>query len=102
MAVRSAMIDHMPDIPDIFGGNVLGYVARTNMDRSGTWGNTEEVLALSHLLNTPVYSYLPSTYNWVRVSPDAVDPNQYSPVTQKSIYILNESNHFTVVMTTLP
>ena len=72
------------------------------MDRSGTWGNTEEVLGLSHLLNTPVYSYVPSTYNWTRLSPDVVDLTQHAPITQKSIFIQNQHMHFTVIMSTLP
>ncbi len=37
--------------------SVQEYINDTRMNRSGTWGNTEEVMALSHLLNTPVYSY---------------------------------------------
>ena len=44
MAVRSALVDHMVSIPAVFGGNVDDYLAQTNMNRSGTWGNTEEVL----------------------------------------------------------
>ena len=108
MAVRSALVDHMVSIPAVFGGNVDDYLAHTNMNRSGTWGNTEEVLGLSHLLNTPVYSYIPSTHNWVRICPNTVDPSLFTPVTQKSIYIINQRNddnegmHFEVVISTLP
>ena len=102
MAVRSAFIDHMPNIESVFGGNAQQYITDTGMDRSGTWGNTEEVLGLSHLLNTPVYSYVPSTYNWTRLSPDVVDLTQHSPITQKSIYIQNQHMHFTVIVSALP
>ena len=108
MAVRSALVDHMVSIPAVFGGNVDDYLAQTNMNRSGTCGNTEEVLGLSQLLNTPVYSYIPSTHNWVRICPNTVDPSLFTPVTQKSIYMINERNdnnegmHFEVVISTLP
>ena len=102
MAVRSALIDHMPNIESVFGENAQQYITDTGMDRSGTWGNTEEVLGLCHLLNTPVYSYVPDTYNWTRLSPNVVDPTQQSPVTQKSIYLQNQHMHFNVIVSTLP
>ena len=98
MAVRSAF---MPKIESVFRGNAQQYITDTGMDRSGTWGNTEEVLGLSHLLNTPVYSYVPSTYNWTRLSPDVVDLTQHAPITQKSIYIQNQHMHFIVIMSAL-
>ena len=107
MAVRSALVDHMVSIPAVFGGNVEDYLAHTNMNRSRTWGNTEEVLGLSYLLNTPVYSYIPSTHNWVRIFPDNLDPSLFTLITQKSIYMINERNddnegmHFEVVISTL-
>ena len=44
MAVWSALVDHMVSIPAVFGGNVEDYLAHTNMNRLGTWGNTEDVL----------------------------------------------------------
>ena len=47
MAVRSALVDHMVSIPAVFRGNVEDYLAHTNMNRSETWGNTEEVLGMS-------------------------------------------------------
>ena len=72
------------------------------MNRDGTWGNTEEVMALCHLLNTPVYSYVPSTYNWVKISPDSVDETLYTFDTDQAIYIQNANLHFSVVMSTLP
>ena len=81
MAVWSALVDHMVSIPAVFGGNVL---------------------------NTPVYSYIPSTHNWIRICPDTVDPSLFTPVTQKSIYMVNGRNdnnegmHFEVVISTLP
>ena len=108
MAVRSALVDHMVSIPAAFGGNVEDYLAHTNMNRSGTWGNTEEVIGLPHLLNIPVYSYIPSTHNWVRICPDNVDPSLFTPVTQKSIFMINERNdnnegmHIEVVIPMLP
>ena len=92
----STVEEHVQDISNlekpVFGGNVEDYLAHTNMNRSGTWGNTEEVIGLSHLLNTPVYSYIPSTHNWVRICPNTVDPTLFIPVTQKSIYTINERN----------
>ena len=108
MAVRSALVDHMVSIPAVFEGNVDGYLAQTNMNRSGTWENTEEVLGLSHSLNTPVYSYIPSTHNRVRICLNTVDPTLFTLVTQKSIYMINqryddnEGMHFEVIISTLP
>ena len=58
MAVRSAMIAHMPNIQNVFLSetvtSVQQYVRNTRMDRSGTWGTDREVRAIAHLLNTTV------------------------------------------------
>ena len=106
VAVRSAMIQHMPNIPQVFVRSdvhsVDEYIRRTRMDRDGTWGNLEEVMALSHLLNTPVYSYVPTTYNWVKICPDTIDHTLYTLTADQAIYIQNSNQHFTVVMSTLP
>ena len=105
-AIRSALIQHMPNLAHVFTTSnvrsVEEYVRNTRMDRDGTWGNTEEVMALSHLLNTQVYSYVPNTNTWVRITPDSVDTSLYTFNTDKAIYIQNASQHFTVVMSTLP
>ena len=108
MAVRSAMIAHMPNIERVFTSSTVNsvqqYIRNTRMDRSGTWGTDNEVRALSHMLNTPVYTYSTSTYNWTRSSPDQIDPdNLYNPITDQSMYIKNENyTHFCVVMATMP
>ena len=52
--------------------------------------------------------YIPSTHNWVKICPDTVDPSLFTPVTQKSIYMINQRNddnegmHFEVVISMLP
>ncbi len=43
------------------------------MDREATWGTEVETITLSHLLNTPVLSYVTEHANWNRDTPRAVD-----------------------------
>ena len=108
MAVRSAMVAHMPNIENVFISetvtSVQQYLRNTRMDRSGTWGTDYEVRAIAHMLNTTVYSYSTQTYNWTRNTPDSIDPdNLYNVITEQSIYLKNENlRHFTVVMSTMP
>ena len=58
----------------------------------------KEVIGLCHMLNTPVFVYRPP--NWVRMTPELIDPTLYSLSSDPSIYIVNESQHFTVVLST--
>ena len=73
------------------------------MDRNRTWGTDKEVMALSHLLNTTIYTYTTTSSDWLRSSPDHVDPSLHSPISEQSMYIRNQSlTHFDVVVSTVP
>ncbi len=82
--------------------SVQEYVRATKMDREATWGTEVETIALSHLLNTPVLSYVTEHANWNRYTPRAVnmslDDDDYQ--TEMSIYLRYNGVHFEVVCST--
>ena len=53
--------------------SVKDYIQYTNMDKLGTWGTEIELLVLSHLLNTSIYTYLTTDKKWVVYSPSKLD-----------------------------
>ena len=55
MAIRSALIRHMPNVQCVFRNDVDGYIRRSEMDRDGTWN-----------VSPPVYSYVPSTLSAIK------------------------------------
>ena len=66
--IRSRLIEHMPNIPNVFTDtsvhSVDQYLRQSRMDRSRTWGTDKEVMALSHLLNTTIYTYTTTSGDW--------------------------------------
>ena len=105
--IRSRLIEHMPNIPNVFTDtsvhSVDQYLRKSRMDRSRTWGTDKEVMALSHLLNTTIYTYTTTSGDWGRSSPNQVDPSLHSPISEQSMYIRNLSlTHFDVVVSTVP
>ena len=69
------------------------------MDQDGIWGTDNEIRTPAHLLRTSVYTYVPDSYNWVRITPQEVDQDFIIPITQKAMYLQNHRSHFNVVMT---
>ena len=98
--VREKIIDHMRNVLDPV--YVSDYLRSTNMDEDGIWGTDNEIRTLAHLLRTSVYTYVPDSYNWVRITPEEMDQDFIIPITQKAMYLENHRNHFNVVMTVKP
>ena len=71
------------------------------MDRDGTWGNNEEVMAFIHLLKTSVISYIPSGNHWIEHTPQTVDPT-LPDSSDKYAYLEHASQHFNVITSTMP
>jgi len=107
MAVRLATVQHMHDIPAaIVQSNITSvqeYITLTGMDRCMTWGGDKEVRVLCHLLNTSVCVYVPTVYNWTLTSHELFEQNtSTNTLTQKTIYLVNAADHFTMVLSTMP
>ena len=73
MAVGNAILDHMVTIAHfLFGHQLLNYdsiqtyIVASGTDEEYTWGTDNEMLTLSHLLNTPIVSYSEQFGNWQR------------------------------------
>ena len=49
--------------------SVKEYIQYTKMDKQGTWGTEIELLVLSHLLKTSIYTYLTTNKKWFVFSP---------------------------------
>ncbi len=105
MAVRAAIVSYMVDIAYFLIGRHIGpytsvqeYVRATKM---ATWGTEVKTITLSHLLNTPVLSYVTEHANWNRSNHRAVDmslDDDYQ--TEMSIYLRYNGVHFEVVCST--
>ena len=108
------MVQHMPRVHELFTSEQVNSVEQclelTCMDKDGTYANQQEVVTLSHLLNVPVFVYVPATElnrlrksEWVKIHPGLLDPSWHSSeVGDQSIYIINRHLHFEVVLSTLP
>ena len=71
LEVHAKTLEHMETIAPLVLGHIRGrssamskfssvkeYVQYTKMDKQGTWGTEIELLVLSHLLKTSIYTYL--------------------------------------------
>ena len=52
---------------------IIQYITATHMDMDGTWAMVVEMLAVSHLLNVPVFCFLERIQRWQRLAPTNVD-----------------------------
>ena len=69
------------------------------MDMDGTWVTDVDMLAVSHLLNVPVFCFLECIQRWQRLTTNNVDrilPE--SEPGEMDIYIHHPHDHFDVVM----
>ena len=67
MAVRKAILNHMVEIAhllyahhyNLFAGysSVQQYIEKSRMGENATWGSDIEIITLSHLLNTCIFTY---------------------------------------------
>ena len=103
MSVRQAILDHMISIAHFMDRHIVGYssiqdyIADKKMDQEFTWGTDIEMLALAHLLQTPVISYSVQHDVWARYAPCHVDRTLVDDLQQMSIYIIHVYNHFNVL-----
>ena len=71
LEVRASTLEHMETIAPLILVHIRGclgamskfssvkeYVQYTKMDKQGNWGTDIELLVLSHLLKTSIYTYL--------------------------------------------
>ena len=111
MAVRQAILNHMIETShllyahhyDLFRGysSVQEYIEHTRMDEDATWGTDIEIMTLSHLLNTCIFTYNTHDQNWYRFSPHSVDGTLPDDITQRAIYLRFLPGHYDVVLRTL-
>lgn len=130
-AVRHAIIQHMRAIGDVLWPHqiapllrqirnlgevhldgsvyadvewVLGieqYIAATRMDQDRAWGSEVEVMALAHLLDTPIYSY-DTICGWNLYIPGMVHGTfnlSQTDTHQMALYLRHALNHYDVVNT---
>ena len=111
MAVRQAILDHMVAIShllyahqyDLFAGysSVQQYIEDTKMNQNETWGSDIEIITLSHLINTCIFTYSTQDQNWYRFSPHSVDRTLPDDITQRAMYLRYLPGHYDVVLRTL-
>ena len=90
--VRLAVINHMRSsefVAFLGAESIDQYLARTQMDRDGTWGTDMEIQALVHKLRTPVYCYHRDygNYSWSRISPVMMGMGTHDDFSQPAMYI---------------
>ena len=95
--VRSAIVDHMPNLPSrlvqayVPNGDVNEHLRRSKMNRSGIWGTETEIATFSHLLQINIYVYTPRYREWAAYTPTFDN----TATLDRSIYIKNTgNNHF--------
>ena len=111
MAVRKAILNHMVEIAhllyahhyDLFAGysSVQQYIEKSRMSENATWGSDIEIITLSHLLNTCIFTYSTQDKNWYRFSPHAVDGTLPDDITQRAMYLRYLPGHYDVVLRTM-
>ena len=75
------------------------YIATTHMEHAGAWGTQVEIIALAHLLNTPILTHA-GTLGWNRYSPSAAygflnasQPDGH----QMAMYIRHSGDHYDII-----
>ena len=111
--VRNALVSYMLSIENCLVGygedgnynylqpfghtTVQNYIDSHGMNRPGTWGSELEMICLSHMLNTVVYSFGARNNNWEVFAYNFIDRSLTCDYTQKSIYLWFSDSHFKVV-----
>ena len=111
LEVRAKTLEHMETIAPLVLGHIRGrssamskfssvkeYVQYTKMDKQGTWGTEIELLVLSHLLKTSIYTYLTTNKKWFVFSPSKLDKKLAFDSTSKSVYLRHPPIHYDVVL----
>ena len=60
-------------------------------------GSELEMMCLSHMLNTVVYSFVANNNNWEVFTYNFIDRSQTCEYTQKAMYLWFSGSHFKVV-----
>ena len=110
MDVRNAILRYMFSIENMLVGNdsdgnynylqpfghdsVQSYI---ELNRAGTWGSELEMICLSHMLHTVVYSFEANSETWQVFTYRFIDRAQTCDYTGKSIYLWFSQSHFKVV-----
>ena len=85
------------------GSSVQEYIHNTRIDKVNSWGTTNEMSVLAHLLKCNIYAFSTINQRWETRFPSHIDPGIVENVTQKSMYILHvNGNHFEIVTSQLP
>ena len=109
--IRTAIVSHMRRIATYLeeaqcvdmGSSVQEYIHNTRIDKVNSWGTTNEMSVLAHLLKCNIYAFSTINQRWEPRFPSHIDPGIIEDVTQKSMYILHvNGNHFEVVTSQLP
>ena len=77
--------------------SVQDYINSENLDQDGSWGTEFEMLCLSHMLNTVVYSFVAVNNSWQAFTYNLIDRSRPCEYTGKSIYLWYCDSHFKVV-----
>ncbi len=75
------------------------YIAATRMNQNRAWGSEVEVMALAHLLDTPIYSY-DTVSGWNLYIPGMVHGTfnfSHTDTHQMAMYVHHAVNHYDVV-----
>ena len=82
------------------GEDIEAYISDNKMDVFGSYGTSNEMVALSHLQLCNIYSFdADFAFSWsFMANPGAIDPSIPNIVERKSMYIYwKNENHFEVV-----
>ena len=77
--------------------SVQSYIDSRELNRVGTWGSELEIICLSHVLHTVVYSFEAHSETWQVFTYQFIDRAQTCDYTGKSIYLWFSQSHFKVV-----
>ena len=113
IAIRNALVSYMLSIENYLVGygsdgnynylqpfghtTVQNYIDRHHMDRPNTWSSELEMMCLSHMLNTVIYSFGAQNNNWEVFAYNFIDRSLVCDYTRKSICLWFEYSHFKVV-----
>ena len=107
--IRNALVNYMLSIENYLVGygddgnynylqpfghtTVQNYIDSRHLDRPNTWGSELEMMCLSHMLDTVVYSFGAQNNNWEVFAYNFVDRSLTCDYTQKSIYLWFENDY---------
>ena len=113
MQIREGILSYMLSIENLLTGydtnghanylvplncrTVQEYINTRHMSTNGTWGTELEMMCLSHMFNTNVFSFDAGSNTWGIFCPANIDRSLPRDYTTMSIYIYLRNNHFYVV-----